>query len=220
MVHARRSAFNSSQLEYTCRCTGGHGTGLYFSASNFEIPYFFDQMLRLLFISLLVLCGYYSRVATIQGQHLFLWKARRHRRLDKMHTSETVTIVSHCQQYAQPLSPAVSCGNNSYNTNSPDASMVTIFSMLCLLAVASRVEFLSFKRLGLCSYYSRATSIQRNTVLKFMHTVGFFNFHHSGTKGDAVSKVSQYGVDAPVSCDKPQATRFDLNLLDHAVMIP
>ena len=93
MMHARKSTFNSSQLEYTCRCTGGCGTGLDLSdwvricvsANNFEIPYFFNQMPRLLFISLLVLCGYYSRVATIQGQHLFLWKARRHqRRLDKI----------------------------------------------------------------------------------------------------------------------------------------
>ena len=38
--------------------------------STTHILYFFDQTLRLLFISLLVLCGYYSRVATIRGQLL------------------------------------------------------------------------------------------------------------------------------------------------------
>ena len=27
-MHARNSTFNSSQLEYTCRCTGGYGTGV------------------------------------------------------------------------------------------------------------------------------------------------------------------------------------------------
>ena len=44
------------------------------------------------------LCGYYLRVATIQGQHLFLWKARRHQRqLDKIHTSETVMVARRCQ---------------------------------------------------------------------------------------------------------------------------
>ena len=36
-----------------------------------HIPYFFDQTPRLLFISLLVLCGYYSRAATIRGRRLF-----------------------------------------------------------------------------------------------------------------------------------------------------
>ena len=40
------------------------------------------------FFCCLFWCGYYSRAATIQGQHLFLWKAWRHWRwLDKVHTS-------------------------------------------------------------------------------------------------------------------------------------
>ena len=34
------------------------------------IPYFFNQTLLLLFISLLVLCGYYSRVAFISLESL------------------------------------------------------------------------------------------------------------------------------------------------------
>ena len=41
------------------------------SAHTLSISYFFDQMPRLLFISLLVLCGYYSRAATIRGRRLF-----------------------------------------------------------------------------------------------------------------------------------------------------
>ena len=73
-------------------------------------------------------CGYYLFrclfcAATIRGQRLFLWKALRHQRqLDKV----TVTVARRCQKYAQPLSPAVSHGNDSYNTNSPSASVVTI----------------------------------------------------------------------------------------------
>ena len=63
----------------------------------------------------------------ICGRHLFLWKVCRHqRRLDKVRTSETVTIARRCPQYAQPRSPAVSHGNDWYNTNSPSASVVTI----------------------------------------------------------------------------------------------
>ena len=44
--------------------------------STKHILYFFDQTTRLLFILLLVLCGYYSRVAAIQGWHSFPWKPR------------------------------------------------------------------------------------------------------------------------------------------------
>ena len=52
-------------------------------------------MPRLQFFSLQVLCGYYSRVATIRGQRLFFWKARGHQQwLDKVRTSDTVTTVS------------------------------------------------------------------------------------------------------------------------------
>ena len=43
--------------------------------------------------------------ATIRGRHLFLWKAWRHQLwLDKVGTSETMTVARHCQQYAQLLS--------------------------------------------------------------------------------------------------------------------
>ena len=78
--------------------------------------------------------GYYSFTARfcaaiIRGWHLFLWKTQRHQqRLDKVHTGDTVTTVRHCQQYAQPLSPAVSHGIESYNTNNSSASLVTIIS--------------------------------------------------------------------------------------------
>ena len=87
---------------------------------------------------LFVLCGYYLRVATIRGRCLFLWKAHRHQqRLDKVGTSKTVTVARRCQLHAHPLGPAVSRGNNSYNTNSFSASMVTIIrnhSHVCVRA--------------------------------------------------------------------------------------
>ena len=62
----------------------------------------------------------------VRLRRLFLnWKARRHqRRLDKVRTSETVTVARRCHYYAQPLNPAVSWGNDSYN--SPSASVVTV----------------------------------------------------------------------------------------------
>ena len=135
-----------------------------------RIPYFFNQTPRLLFILLLVLCSYYLRTATIQGWCLFLWKAQRHQRqLDKVCTSETVTVTRCCQQYAQPVSPAVSRGNNSYKTNSPSASVVTIVrnhlhtcACVCAAFIScgyySRVVFISFKSFGLCGYYLRAAS--------------------------------------------------------------
>ena len=128
------------------------------------IPYFFDLMLRLLFISLLVLCGYYSRAATIRWRCLFLWKARR--RLNKVHMSETVKVARHCQQYTQPLSPVVSHENDSYNTNSSSASVVTIVrnhSHTCAHAMFtsrgyySRAAFI--KSFRLCGDYSRAAAI-------------------------------------------------------------
>ena len=59
-----------------------------------------------LFISLLVLCGYYSRKATIRGRLLFEGGVcfygkpgpqRHQRRLDKVRTSEMVTVARHCQ---------------------------------------------------------------------------------------------------------------------------
>ena len=50
---------------------------------------------------------YYSRA-------YFFWKAHRYQwRLDKLHTSEMVTIARCCQWRVQPLSPAVSRGNDS-----------------------------------------------------------------------------------------------------------
>ena len=63
-----------------------------------RISHFFNQTLRLLFFSLLIVVrllfkgGYYSRAVTIRGRHLFHWKACRHQWLDKVRTSETVTI--------------------------------------------------------------------------------------------------------------------------------
>ena len=39
---------------------------LFVKAAGYFMPYFFDQTLRLLLISLFVLCGYYLMVAPIQ----------------------------------------------------------------------------------------------------------------------------------------------------------
>ena len=84
-----------------------------------------------------------------------------------------VIVARHCQQYVQPLSPAVSRCNDSYNTNSPSASVVTIIrnhSHMCARAAFTsrsyylRVAFISFKSFGLCGYYLRVVSIRRNTV--------------------------------------------------------
>ena len=150
-MHARRSTFNSSQLEYTCRCTGGYGTGLYISANNFEIPYFFDQMPRLLCILLLVLCSYYSRVATIRGWLLFKgsiyffgkpgdindgWirciQVRRWRLLDTVSSMHSLSVLlsavgtTHTTQTVLPLAWW------------PSSEIIhTRVCMLCLLAAAT-----------------------------------------------------------------------------------
>ena len=77
---------------------------------------------------------------TIRGRCLFLWKAWRHQlRLDKVGTSETVTVARRCQKYAQPLSPAVSRGNDSYNTNSPSASVVTVIKIIRICGCVPRL---------------------------------------------------------------------------------
>ena len=104
-------------------------------------------MPRLLFISLLILCGYYSRAA-------FLWKIWRHHRVQK---NEMVMVARLCQQYAQPLSPAVSRGNDSYNTVPalawwPSSEIIhTSAHVLCLLA-ATTVR-------GWCSYFIQELQI-------------------------------------------------------------
>ena len=86
------------------------------------------------------LCSYYSRVATIWGRHLFLWKARQHQRqLDRVWLQyewvrqwQLLDAVS-----SMPLSPAVSRGNDSYNTNTRSASVLTVVrdhSHMCVCA--------------------------------------------------------------------------------------
>ena len=67
MMHARRSTFNSSQLEYTCRCTGGHGTGLYISANNFSQRYHISSIRCRSYC--LFHCSFCA--ATIRGRLLF-----------------------------------------------------------------------------------------------------------------------------------------------------
>ena len=65
-------------------------------------------------------------IATIWGLFFLESSHRYQQRLDKLHTSEMETIARCCQWRAQPLSPAVSCGNDSENTNSSSASVLTI----------------------------------------------------------------------------------------------
>ena len=52
---------------------------------------FFDQTPRLLFISLLILCGYNSRVAFISFESLVTSTT------DKVRTNKTVKVARHCQ---------------------------------------------------------------------------------------------------------------------------
>ena len=68
----------------------------------------------------------------------------------------------------KPLSLAVSRGNDSYNTNSPSASVVTVVrnhSHMCARAEFTscgyylRAAFVSFKSFRLCGYYSRVATI-------------------------------------------------------------
>ena len=59
-------------------------------------------------------------------------------KLDKVCTSETVTVARRCQYYAEPLTPAVSRGYDSYNTNSLSASVVIVvrnYSHVCACCV-------------------------------------------------------------------------------------
>ena len=52
------------------------------------------------------LCSYCLRVATIPGWRLFPWKTSdMQRRLDKVHTSVTVTTVRHCQSWPAGFVP-------------------------------------------------------------------------------------------------------------------
>ena len=54
------------------------------------------MLLRLLFFSHSFLCAYYLRLATIQGQRLFLRKTCRHQQwLDKVHASNTMVTSTH-----------------------------------------------------------------------------------------------------------------------------
>ena len=89
-------------------------------------------------------------VATIRGRRLLLWKAWWHQQwLDKV-----LYIWARCWW----LLDAVSCGNDSYNTNSPSISMVTVVRNP--LHTHLHVVFTSH------GHYSRAATIRRNTVFK------------------------------------------------------
>ena len=74
--------------------------------------------------------------------------------------------------------------NDSYNTNSSSASVVTVIrnhSHMCACAMFTshgyylRAVFISFESFGSCGYYSRAASIRRNTVFRVQTN----NYTHS-----------------------------------------
>ena len=110
------------------------------------------SVLQLLSILLLVLCSYYSRVVFISLE------SRRHqRRLDKVCTIDTVSSVRPCQSYAQPLSSAVSRGNELYNTNYPSGSPLISSEIICIRCVTR-----------ILAVAAKATSIQRNTGYNWM----------------------------------------------------
>ena len=95
----------------------------------------------------LFLCGYYLRAATIQGRCLFLWEARRHHQwLNKVCTSDIVTTVRRCQWFAQPLSPAVSRGNDMNDPSASPVMVVRKYSHMCAAYTN-------------CGYYSRVAFI-------------------------------------------------------------
>ena len=100
-------------------------------ATNFFVAF----ILRLLFKG--------SYCSSLGGQCLFLWEACRHQRwLDKIRTSDTAMTVRRCQQLAQPLSPAVSRGNELYSMNSPSTSLVSVvrsqLAHVCMRHVSSQ----------------------------------------------------------------------------------
>ena len=86
-----------------------------------------------------------------------------------------LSVVHVASQYrdVSRLSPAVSCGNDLYNTNSPSASVVTVvrYHLYTCASVTftshgyySRAAFISFKSFRSCGNYSRAASILINMV--------------------------------------------------------
>ena len=90
------------------------------------------------------------------------------------------------QYYVQPLSPTVSSGNDLYNTNSPSASMVTVFRNhldTCAHAVFttcgnySRAVFISTKSFGLCGHYLRAATIRRWHLFEKIWTTSHYKGH-------------------------------------------
>ena len=73
----------------------------------------------------------------------------------------------------QPLTPTVNRGNDSYNTNGPSISMVTVIRNhlhTCALPhPLPRLLFESgvyFKSFGLCGYYSRAATIREQRLFE------------------------------------------------------
>ena len=68
-----------------------------------------------------------------------------------------MTVARRCQKYAQPLSPAVSRGNDSYSKNRSSASVVTVIrnrlhTCVCVLRLLAAAIIR-----GQCLFHSRAS---------------------------------------------------------------
>ena len=117
--------------------------------------YFFNQMQRLLFEGSVFLLG---KPTDIDDS----WKRAR--------MSNTVMTVRCCQQYTQPLSPAVSHENKLYNTNSSSASPVIVvrnYPNTCVCAAyTSR------------GYYSRAVTIRGWRLLEEIQYIQICTYIH------------------------------------------
>ena len=123
-------------------------TTVYGRTKNVSIvSYFFNQTPRLLFFSLLI----FLRLLFEGGIYFFADINDGWIRYVRVILLKTATTVRHYQLFAQPLSPAVSRGNESYYTNSPSASLVTVVRKYSQASACAAYSS--------CSYYLRAAFI-------------------------------------------------------------
>ena len=88
-----------------------------------------------------------------------------------------MTMLKHCQYFVQPLSPAISRRNESFNMNCPSASLLTrkyLHTCACAAQVWPRLLFeggVFHSELLIVQHYSRAAYIRRNTAYLIMPSV-------------------------------------------------
>ena len=110
--------------------------------------------------------------ATIRGRRLLIWKAWRHRRrLDRVRTSETVTVARRCQCSTRSLSVLLSAVGTTRTTQTILAHVVLMWWPSSEI-IRTRVRVPHFScRFRLCGYYSRAASIRGIYVLTTYHNL-------------------------------------------------